>query len=188
MKPSRMFLLIFILSAFVSLNAQDQGDMMKKWQDYMTPGPNHQLLTKMVGEWKGEITNFQGGQEMKAEGVAKYEMILGGRYLESSFSASMMGMPMEGFGLDAYDNATKEFISVWLDNMGTGVLVLKGTLDEKTRTITYLGSMVDPMTSKETKVKTVNTLVDDNKSVFDMYTIADGKEVKNMTVVYTRIK
>ena len=188
MKTCKIFFVAVCLISLVKVQAQDQGEMMKKWQEYMTPGQNHQILAKMAGDWKAEVTSYQGGQEMKAEGTAKYEMILGGRYLKSSYSATMMGMPMEGMGLDAFDNATKEFISIWVDNMGTGVVYMKGTLDEKTKTITYHGSMVDPMTSKEMKMKTVNTMVDDNKTIFDMFTEVDGKDVKNMTIVYTRVK
>jgi len=37
-----------------------------------------------------------------------------------------MGMPFEGMGLDGYDNASKEYISIWIDNMGTGIMYMKG--------------------------------------------------------------
>ncbi len=188
MKKGKLLFLIAILFSIVSVQAQDQAEMMKKWQEYMTPGPMHAELAKMAGNWKAEITQYAGGQEMKAEGTAVFEMILGGRYLKSSFKTEFMGMPMEGFGLDAYDNQSKEFVSVWLDNFGTGVLVLKGSYDPAAKTITYIGNTFDPMSGKEIKMKNVNHIVDENKTVNDMYNIVDGKEVKSMSITYTRVK
>jgi len=108
--------------------------------------------------------------------------------MKSSFNSTIMGMPMEGFGLDAFDNITKEYISIWLDNMGTGVMHMKGKIDPATNKLTYLGKMVDPMTGKETTVKTVTTQADDNKMLFDMFTVDGTQETKNMSIVYTRVK
>jgi spermidine/putrescine-binding protein len=188
MKSVKTMIASFVLLTFAVINAQDQAEMMKKWQDYMTPGPVHKAFEKNCGTWKADITQYMGGQEMKAEGKAVFEMILGGRYMKSSFNSTIMGMPMEGFGLDAFDNITKEYISVWLDNMGTGVMQMKGKFDPETKAVTYWGSMIDPMTGKEAKVKTVLIQSEDNKMTFDMFTVDGGQETKNMTIVYTRTK
>jgi hypothetical protein len=184
-----MVLAVILFSTSVSLAQQgDQAEMMKKWQEYMTPGPAHQQFAKMAGNWKATVTQFMGGQEAKSEGTATFEMVLGGRYLHSSFKVTMMGMPFEGMELDAYDNATKEYISLWVDNMGTGVMVMKGKMDDKTNTVTYWGSMVDPMTGKDQKVKTVMKEINNDNVTFEMYTVENGQETKNMYIDYARLK
>jgi len=184
-----MMAALILFSASSSFAQQgDQAEMMKKWQEYMTPGPAHQQLAKMAGNWKATVTQYMGGQESKSEGTATYEMVLGGRYLQASFKGTMMGMPFEGMELDAYDNATKEYISVWLDNFGTGVMVMKGKWDDKTQLLTYWGSMVDPMTGKDAKMKNVMKALDDNNVTFEMYAVNDGQEVKQMQIDYTRVK
>jgi hypothetical protein len=184
-----MILAVILFSTSVSFAQQgDQAEMMKKWQEYMTPGSVHQQFAKMAGNWKATVTQFMGGQESKSEGTATYSMVLGGRYLHGSFNAIMIGMPFEGMSLDAYDNGTKEYISLWLDNMGTGVMMTKGKMDDKTKTVTYWGSMYDPMTGKDQKVKTVMKEKDDNNCTFEMYTVDNGKETKNMQIDYTRVK
>ena len=71
--------------------------------------------------------------------------------------------------LMGYDNLTKEFTSVWVDNMGTGTSVVKGPYDEDTKTITLNGTMVDPMSGNEMKIKEVLHLIDDNHHVFEMF-------------------
>src|SRR4030042_2280408 len=102
-----LFAFFFIVSNSYAQEGNEQ-EMMKKWQEYMTPGPVHQQFTKMAGNWKATVTTYMGGQESKSDATAFFEMILGGRYMKSTFKGNMMGMPFEGMGLDAYDNATKE--------------------------------------------------------------------------------
>lgn len=184
-----MMATLILFSASSSFAQQgDQAEMMKKWQEYMTPGPVHQQFAKMTGNWKAAVTQYMGGQESKSDGSATFEMILGGRYLKSSFKGTVMGMPLEGMGLDAYDNATKEYISIWVDNFGTGVMYMKGKMDEKTKEIVYTGNTVDPMTGKDQPTKTVTKNIDNDHQQMVMYTIQDGKEIKNMQIDYTRVK
>ncbi len=182
---------MMILFIFSSVFAQqgDQAEMMKKWQEYMTPGPIHQSFAKMTGNWNAVVTMYSpSGNESKSDGTANYEMILGGRYLKSTFKGNMMGMPMEGMGLDGYDNAAKEYNSVWIDNFGTGILFLKGKMDEATKTIVYTGTMVDPTTGKNQVTKTTMRCIDDDHTVMEMFMVEGGKEIKNMHVEYSRAK
>lgn len=185
----KIFSVMFFCLIFVGANAQDQQDPMKAWMDYATPGPMHKMFEKMSGNWKTvmTMTDQASGQEMKSEGSAVFEMILGGRYMKSVHKSTMMGMPFEGMGLDAYDNKTGEFISMWVDNMGTGLMVMKGKFDEPAKTFHYTGAMVDPVAGGETKVRSVLKVVDENNSVFEMFTLApDGNEYKMFTMTYQR--
>lgn len=183
-----MMLTVILFTASTSFAQQsDQHEMMKKMMENMAPGPVHQSFAKMSGNWKAVVTMFDpSGKEMKSEGTAVYEMILGGRYLKTSFKSTMMGMPFEGMGLDAYDNATKEYINVWVDNMSTGLMYMKGKQDEKTNSVVYSGSTVDPMSGKEHAMKTVMKMIDDNHQHFTMYMIDGDKEIKQMEIDYTR--
>jgi hypothetical protein len=184
-----MMLSVIFFAASANFAQQgDQAEMMKKWQDYMTPGPVHQQFAKQVGNWKAMVTSYQGDQEMKSEGTAAIELLLGGRYLKSSFKGNMMGMPFEGMSLDAYDNAAKEYITVWIDSFGTGVLYMKGKMDEKTGEVIYIGTMIDPMTGKNATTKSVTRQTDEDHSSMVMYMVENGKEIKNMMVEYTRVK
>jgi len=182
-----VFLLLF--SASLSIAQQsDQQDAMKKWMEYMTPGTVHQAFAKMVGNWKAIVTMYQAsGEQNKSEGSATYEMVLGGRYLKSTFKGNMMGMPFEGMGLDGYDNATKDYISIWIDNMGTGIMYMKGKYDDDSKTIVYFGNVVNPITGKEEKNKTVIKKTDDDHMLMTSYMFAGEKEVKQMEIEYSRM-
>ena len=184
-------MVVLLLLSSVSLIIAQQGDQqeaMKKWMEYMTPGTPHQALAKMVGNWKAIVTMYQAsGEQNKSEGTASYEMVLGGRYLKSTFKGNMMGMPFEGMGLDAYDNATKDYISIWVDNMGTGLMYMKGKWDDDSKTIIYMGNTVNPLSGKEEKNKTVFKKIDDDHMLMTSYIYADDKEVKQMEIEYTRM-
>ena len=184
----KMLLASFFLLLGVNLQAQDQQDQMKAWMEYMTPGPMHQMMAKMAGDWK-TVTTFTDpatGNETKSEGSANFEIILGGRYMKSVHGGEMMGMPFEGFGIDAYDNGTKEFVSIWIDNMGTGMIMMKGTYDEKTNSLSFTGEGYDPSVGKKMRYRSVSKWINDDKTVFDMFGEVNGQEMKMFTMEYLR--
>ena len=167
----------------------DSVTVAKAWTDYATPSKGHEMLAKDSGTWDAELTFWSpdNPQEMKSTATVTYKMIMGGRYQEGTYYGDMFGMPFEGRGMVAYDNATEEFVSTWIDNMGTGMMVTKGKYDEATKTSTFYGEMVDPVTKKAKKIKEVITYIDDNNQKMEMFDISeDGKEFKSMQVVSKR--
>ncbi len=168
----------------------DSVAMQKAWEAYMTPGESHKMMSAEEGTWNNEMTFWmgQGGEATKATSTAEIKMILGGRYQEANYKGDMMGMPFEGRATIAYDNNTKEIVSTWIDNMGTGMMVMRGTYDDATKTIKSLGTMVDPMTGKERKVREVYTIVDDNTRKMEMFeTLEGGEEYKSMEILMKRV-
>ena len=184
-----------ILTAFIllfssSLFAQNQDDMMKKWMDYMTPGAMHEMMAKSVGEWTyvSKYWMDPSAPPTVSEGKSVNEMILGGRYLKSMNYSEVMGMPMEGMNILAYDKTTNEFFSFWIDNMGTGMTMARGKYDEKTKLCSMKGTMVDPMTGKEMQYRQTMKFIDDDNQQMEMYMISDGKEIKSMEITAIRKK
>jgi hypothetical protein len=164
----------------------DSAAIAKAWIDYATPSKAHEMLAKDTGIWDADMTFWMpdNPEPQKAKSVATYKMILDGKYQEGTFKGEMFGMSFEGRGLTAYDNASKEFITTWIDNMGTGMLVSRGQYDEASKSITFNGKMVDPVTGKEKKVKEVITFIDDKNQKMEMFEVnSDGTEFKNMEIL-----
>ena len=187
------FLMILFAALFVSFNAfgQDvsQDEMMKAWQEYMTPGDEHAMLANLVGEWEGDITMWMDPSQppQNTKGTAKYAAIMDGRYIEGTYGAMMMGMPFEGKDISGYDKAKKKYFTFWIDNMGTGTMYVEGTYDKKTKTLNYAGEMIGPM-GNTMKVREVITVIDKDHQNFEMY-MDDGRgEMKSMEIKYTRKK
>src|SRR5690606_30736917 len=113
----------------------DSATAMKNWQDYSTPGDMHKMMEKMAGNWSDSMTMWYDPSAPAQTTVGKsvYKMEMGNRYLVSKHTSNMMGMPFEGESTLAYDNARKVFINTWIDNMGTGIMVMEGKYDEGTK-------------------------------------------------------
>lgn len=189
----KIFLVMACCLMMVSMQSFAQesaatNDQMKTWMDYMTPSQTHEMLAKSNGTWKTKITMWMTPDAVPtvSEGTSVNEMILGGRYQKSTHSGDFMGMKMEGLNLLAFDNATKEFYAIWIDNMGTGMMTSKGKYNEATKMVEMKGTYVDPMTKTEEPFRQTMQLVDDNHQVMEMFMNMAGKEFKTMHIEFTR--
>jgi hypothetical protein len=171
-----------------SMEADKAKEAEAAWMAYASPSEMHKMLMSDEGNWHEELTFWMapGAPESKAESECQTKQVLGGRYLESIHTGNMMGMPFEGHGTIGYDNSLKVLQSTWADNMGTGIMFLQGKYDEKSKSSTMTGSMVDPGSGKVEKVRQVYTWVDNNTRKLEMYMTSGGKEFKNMEIKMTR--
>lgn len=172
-------------------SAPADDPMMAAWQEFMTPGPAHEILGEKVGRWKLDVKMFMAPDAPPTESTATSEMrwILGNRYLEETCKGDFMGMPFEGHGVTGYDNLKKKYFGTWIDNLGTGVLYSEGAYDAATRTFSYSGQGPDVLQGKYVKTRNVEKWVDaDHWRMESFSTDANGKEQKSMEILYTRLK
>lgn len=168
----------------------DSATKANNWMEYMTPGDNHKMLAAAEGKWKTTMTMFMEGQDTMPPsiGVCEFKMIMGGRYRVMTMKSEMMSMPFEGMGCIGYDNAKKVFVETWVDNMGTGMMVMEGNYDAGARTIETKGKCMDGETRTERFYRSVAKTVDDKNMVMEMYVTDDkGGEKKAFEIRYTRI-
>ncbi|MFT3793547.1 DUF1579 domain-containing protein [Flavobacterium sp.] len=170
----------------------DSAAMMKAWEAYATPGEPHKMLAMDNGNWECESTMWMAPNDpkpMKTKMTSTSKMIMGGRYQESRYTGNMMGQPFEGVATVGYDNASKKYISTWIDNMGTGVMSMTGDYDAATKTMNMSGECTDPMTGQKKKMRETFAMVDDNTRKMEMFdTDPSGKEYKSMEILMTRKK
>ncbi|MBC9932927.1 DUF1579 domain-containing protein [Chitinophaga qingshengii] len=168
--------------------AQMDSAAHKAWMTYMTPGPEHQQMAQTEGDWTTDMTFWKGpgAQPEKATGSCTNKMIMGGRYQESRFTSNMMDMPFEGLGTTAYDNARKMYLNTWIDNMGTGMMMMEGKWDPVINGIVYHGKSWDPVTQKMMDLRQVIKFKDANNYNLEMYRMHNGKEFKEMEIAFKR--
>lgn len=170
----------------------EQQKEMELWMKLATPGKYHKLLEKDTGKWDLTTKSWMapGAEPETTTGSVEFKMILGGRFQVGEYKGTMMGQPYEGLGINGYDNYKEQFVSLWMDTMGTTVFETKGKCDgAECKTITSTGEWDDPMTKSVQKVRTVMNYIDDNTGKFEMYMVGkDGKEFKSMEMVYKRKK
>ena len=176
----------------------DQKEMMAKMMELSKLGENHKLLADLAGTWDYTVTMWMdpAAPPQKSAGSAVREPIMDGRYYTGDFTGKMEmpgpdGKPQEvsfhGKSLEGYDNAKQKFVSTWIDNMGTGIMMAEGTYDAATKTFTYHGEF-EMMPGMTTKVREVIKVVDKDHHTFEWYETHDGKESKTMEINYTRRK
>ena len=171
--------------------APSQEETMKAWAAYMTPGEAHARLAKLEGSWTVQTKSWMDPSQPPEEttGSCEFRMVLGGRYLEQRFQGTAMGQPFSGIGYTGYDNVKKKYEAYWIDSMGTGMLVMTGSLDRGGKKTVYTGSMLDPTNGKKVAIRSVDTEVDADNLLFEMWMSGpDGKMAKSMEMTYTRKK
>jgi hypothetical protein len=166
---------------------------MEAYMKLAQPGEHHKRLGSFAGKWKvtGKSWMEPGAPPTEFTGTMEASWMLGGRYLQSVHKSSFFGMPFEGHEIDGYDNATHEYFSTWMDTMGTGVMVFRGTCEDPCKALTETAEYFDPMAGKAVKTKSVTTWVDPDTYRYEMYTVgaaADGKDAKVMELVGKRDK
>ena len=170
----------------------DSAMMDKAWKENMAIGEPHKMMAKATGTWNGDVTMWManGAPPMKSTSTTVNSMLFGGLYQQSKHKGNMMGAPFEGMSIMAYDNTLKEFVSTWIDNMGSGILVFTGNWDEATKTINLSGTMKNPANGLDCKMREVFKMVDDNNQILEMYgpDPQTGQEYKTMEIKYTRKK
>lgn len=172
MKRFRLFCAALLAACFVpTLDAQAPA----------TPGPEHAELKKMEGVW--DATMKMAGMESKCK--ATFKSTLGDLWLASDFEGEVAGQKFTGKGFDTYDAGKKKYVSIWMDSMSTSPMVLEGTMDKATKTLTMTGEGPGH-DGKPTKHKTVSTMPDENTMNFAMY-MGDTKEPM-FTITYKRKK
>jgi hypothetical protein len=168
----------------------DTAGATQRWMEFMTPGEMHKWLAKGAGTWEGEVHSYMPGAPVdtqKAREVVK--MSMNGLYQESDFSSTMMGQPMMGHSTMGYNNMKKMFVSAWIDNMGSGIIMMEGTYDEASKTLNMKGKQSDPGANKETDIRQEVKFADDDNYTMTMYgTGPDGKEMKMMDGTFKRKK
>ena len=166
----------------------DSATQMKLWITYATPGDAHKMMAAETGTWNCDMTFWEeaNGKPSKSTSTANVKMILGGRYQEAIYSGTMMGQPFEGKSTLAYNNASKEFTTTFIDNMGTGMMVAIGKYDEANKSMNFKGDMVSPLNGKKTPYREVYTIVDANTRKMEMYDTKNGEEYKSMEIIMKR--
>lgn len=172
--------------------AVDSATAMKAWMDYATPGDVHKMMASSDGAWDAEVTSWMadGAPPSVSKATATNKMIMDGRYQMTEFNGEMMGAPFNGMGVLAYDNYSKTFKNTWIDNMGTGIMVMEGPWDAATKSMTLTGKYTNPANGIECDMKEVFTMADENNQKMEMWgpDQATGKQYKTMEIKFTRKK
>ncbi len=168
----------------------EQSAQMEKWAAYMTPGKEHAWLAEKVGKWTAQVKFWEAADTEPSVSTvtAEYEMLMDGRYLAEEWAGGIEDMgEFHAMGCTGFDNLTKKYVNVWIDNLGTGIIRGEGTFNPATKTLTWNAESPDFDKNTYKKVKATERIIDANNRIYEQWdTGPDGKSFKNMEITLTR--
>lgn len=185
--------------ATTSAPKSDKGTMpttenMKEMQEAMAEAgriaPEHiELAKNLTGEWTAECKSWMGPDQkdaMVSAGKARFEPIMGARFIRQNFEGNFGGQSFKGEGTIGFHKMAKKYQSTWIDNMTTGTMLSEGTKNEKGE-IVFNDDYTCPMDGTHKTGKSVMRFVDKNHMTFEMWSnTSDGQSFKAMEINYTR--
>jgi len=152
------------------------------------PGPEHKVLDPLVGTWNAKVKMWlePGKEPTTSDAKTTRKWIMDGLFLDEAVEGKFMDMPFKGMGLTGYDTAKKKYVGTWIDSMGSGIMVMEGTYDEKTKTLTAIADDVDPK-GKKSKFRNSIKIMSADHHIQEMFSTPEGgKEMKVMEIHYTK--
>lgn len=162
---------------------------MQKWTAFMTPGAAHQRLNDRVGAWSLVVKMYEPGapEPMSSTATSEMRWAMDGRYIEDNTTGSFQGSTFIGHGFVGYDNLKQRYVSVWMDNMGTGISTGDGQWDEATQSFVYTTMVPDFAGGGWMKARSIEKRVDANHYVMQLYQPGPDGEYLSMEIEYARM-
>jgi Protein of unknown function (DUF1579) len=153
------------------------------------PGLVHKQMNALAGSWDVDIVFIINGKENKGKVRCESKWILDGRFLQQDYRSNLMGKPFMVLQLVGYDNAKKKTIEIVLESLSTGVLHSKGSISQDGKVITNEGESLDKVSGKNTKLRTVTTIIDPDHYTLEWFRPgATGKDEKVVSMTHARRK
>jgi len=187
--------LVFAAVALVAAGSASAGDTQadshQDWRAALRmPGPDHERLDALIGEWTTTIKQWTGPESEAAEltGTTTSRWILDGRFVEErAENGTSQGGRYESLGYLGYDRQTELYERFWMTNSSTGVFTERGRYDPDANVIRMEGSEMAPgsgvviLTASELKIESPS------RHVLTAYaTGIDGVRWKQLEIVYTK--
>lgn len=176
-------------------DASDLGKKQMETIEAMRPGPEHQFLATLEGEWDLDIEMWlpPGGESQKFTATGTNTMILGGRFLDCRSWGEMMGNPLENVSIVGFDRRYKKYTAVGFDNMGTYSVSASGDYNEDSKTLRLFGTDHDPIFDFTQEYSFQVTFIDDDHYRWQVYFFnpemtGGADSAKVVDIEYTRSK
>jgi len=186
---------VFAVVALVAAGSASAGDTPadsdQDWRAALRmPGPDHERLNALIGEWTTTIKQWTGPESEAVEltGTMTSRWILDGRFVEERVeNGTSQGGRYESLGYLGYNRQTELYERFWMTNSSTGVFTERGRYDPDENVIRMegsemaAGSLVVILTASELKIESPS------RHVLTAYaTSVEGVRWKQLEIVYTK--
>jgi hypothetical protein len=187
--------LTMLLTAQVSSMDDEQvrmsdNELREAVKQAARPSDGHKKLKRIRGRYNHAVKFWRSATSapLEVSGMASTDWMLDGRFMRQDIKGTWMNLPFEAVLILGYDNSREEYTAVWMDSLGTDMLISKGKLDPSGEMIVAHGEYVEITSGQPVKVKSTYVLPSrDKDQKFEMYKIGpEGQEFKFIDVEITR--
>jgi hypothetical protein len=149
----------------------------------------HKWFGRLSGDWTFASKTWTRSDQppLESVGTMRANVVLDGKYVEQIWKGSFMGAPLEGRGTEGFDEMKNQYVRMWADDMGTGIMTATGTCSESGGSCFYVSTVPDPMSGQKQTTRSVVTWLSDNLFTEETYGIdASGNQEKLMEIVVKR--
>lgn len=159
-------------------------------RELATPGEHHRHLARLVGTWQATGTYWlPSGEQETAAGTIENTWILGGLFLESRLTGELLGDTYEGRALEGYDYVTEQYMSSYVDTLGSFILNFTGTCEDDGRRRIMTAAFIDPVWGRRMISRSVLTVIDADTYRYESFLQhEDGREFPQMEFVARRVR
>jgi hypothetical protein len=164
------------------------GALLKSMAENGKPGPEHQKLQPLIGDWNFIVRMWTDPNQPPAEftGTVERKWIMGGRFVQETARGEYDGKPFEGMGLWGYNAAEKKYTHV-------RACSLSGTICSEQSEYASSGAKFEcategrcPLSGENVKGRDEVVIAGPNRIVMNVFKTVNGKEVKAMEIVSIR--
>jgi hypothetical protein len=150
------------------------------------PGEQHARLAQLAGLWNVRQSLWlEAGKPAQVDlGTAMFTMVLGGRQLQQDLRMAS-STPFQGIGYMGYDQATRSFVTIWMDVNLTDILLLRGAYDERARVYRFRGEMSGDE-GRKIPMREELRIDDATHFVVSYYETREGREALVVELEYSR--
>jgi hypothetical protein len=171
--------------------SSSMDEQMQAWMRYAEPGKEHDFLILQEGNWHAKTKFWMdpSSPPMESEGFSENRMILGGRFLQSVYKGpTPFGPSFEGIAIDGFDKLAQKYVGIWIDSMGTMMMVFSGTVDGSLKVRTMISDYTDAMTGQPSQMMSKTTNVSSDEFIYEGLKKSEEGWKKSMEIVYTRAR
>lgn len=153
------------------MTPEEQQKLTEEMMRLAQPGPEHELLKQLVGEWSlvSKVWHTEDGEPEVHPGTGSNRLILGGRFLEMSGRGTMFGEPVETLTILGFDRRKEMFTSTGYDTFGTYSVFAAGPYDAAKKQTRMSGTDDDPTTGWTQRYDFVLVWVDADTYRFEVW-------------------
>lgn len=128
-------------------------EMMAAAADFTQPGPEHEFLGMLVGDYAvtAQVT-LMGPDAPRTAGHAEIRWLVEGRFIQNTWSGELMGMQGLNIVFTGYDRLKKSFVWTGLGDFDTAMNRAEGDLTPDGRALIMYGTLDEYLTGEHDKM------------------------------------